>query len=106
MVAGVRTAAKRDAVEPSILAALRSAGYTVFQVSDDGIPDLLVCRVPPWPRASTQWLLLEVKAPGTTLTKAQAEFWSRTEGLPRFVVTNADAAVAAARYWLGGGFDA
>lgn len=102
----MRTAAKRDAVEPEIMAALKAAGYSVAQVSDDGLPDLLVWRKPPSPHAHSAWLLLEVKGPGKTLTKAQERFFERTEGLPRFVVSTPQAALAAAGYWLGSGFDA
>ena len=101
-----RTAAKRDANEDEIVRALESAGYTVERLSDEGIPDLLVGRVPPSHKALTYWLLLEVKSgPTKPLTKAQERFFERTEGLPRFVVTTPEHALAAARYWLGGHLD-
>jgi hypothetical protein len=102
----VRTAAKRDGNEDEIVEALEGAGYKVFPLSDEGIPDLLVGRVPPSHKALTYWLLLEVKSgPTKPLTKAQEQFFQRTEGLPRFVVTTAEAALKAARYWLGGHLD-
>jgi hypothetical protein len=103
----VRTAAKRDGNEAEIVSALRSAGYSVFPMSDEGIPDLLVARVPPAHNTRCYWLLLEVKAIGksTALTTAQERFWQQTEGLPRFVVTTVEQALQAARYWLGGGLD-
>jgi hypothetical protein len=103
----VRTAAKRDANEQAIIEALKGAGYFVEQLNGEGIPDLLVARVPPSHKARTYWLLLEVKAIGksTALTAAQQRFNERTEGLPRFVVTTAEKALEAARYWLGGGLD-
>jgi len=96
----VRQAAKRDGNEAEIVSALRAEGYTVFQISDDGIPDLLVSRI-----GRPAWLLLEVKSRTGTLTKAQERFFQQTEGCPRFMVTNALDALAAARYWLGGGLD-
>jgi hypothetical protein len=96
----VRTAAKRDSREAEIISALRAEGYTVFPISDNGIPDLLVSR-----KGKAAWLLLEVKSPTGTLTKAQERFFQQTEGCPRFMVTNALDALAAARYWLGGGLD-
>ena len=96
----MRTAAKRDSREAEIISALRAEGYTVFPISDSGIPDLLVIR-----KGKAAWLLLEVKSPTGTLTKAQERFFTATEGCPRFMVTNAPDALAAARYWLGGGLD-
>ena len=99
----MRRASKRDAVEEEIIAALRGEGFTVFQISDEGIPDLLISR-----KGSPRWLLLEVKSPGPggVLTKAQEKFFQATEGATRFMVTNAEDALAYARYWLGRGLDA
>lgn len=82
------------------MSALRSAGYTVFRISDEGIPDLLVGRV-----GCPHWLLLEVKSPGGVLTKAQERFFRATQGANRYMVNNAADALAAARYWLGGKID-
>lgn len=95
-----RRAPKRDANEGGIVEALRSAGYVVYQLSDEGVPDLLVTR------PGRAFLLLEVKAIGKTLTTAQERFFEQTQGCPRFMVTSAEDALAAARYWLGGSFDA
>ena len=97
----MRRAAKRDTVEEGIIAALRGEGFTVFQISDEGIPDLLIGR-----KGNPHWLLLEVKSPGGVLTKAQEKFFKATEGATRFMVTNAEDALAYARYWLGRGLDA
>ena len=92
----MRRAAKRDANEPAIREALEAAGYTVFPVSDDGIPDLLVTR------PGKGYLLLEVKVPGKPLTKAQERFFHLSEGTARYMVTTAQDALQAAEYWLGG----
>jgi hypothetical protein len=96
----VRTAARRDLAEDDIVTALRGAGYTVHKISDEGIPDLLVSR-----HGAGKWLLLEVKSIGKTLTKAQEKFFAQTEGCPRYMVTTAEDALKAARYWLGGHLD-
>ena len=45
---------RRDAVEPAIIAALRTQGIQVWQVSGRGLPDLLC-----WTGA--RWVPLEVK---------------------------------------------
>lgn len=57
---------RRDANEPQIIAALRSIGCQVWQVSGAGLPDLLVlCR--------GQYHALEVKTTTGKLTKVQAQ---------------------------------
>lgn len=62
----MRRAAKRDDNEALIVRALQSAGWTVFRVSDTGLPDLMCAR-------DGKVILLEVKAPDGTLTPAQRE---------------------------------
>lgn len=55
---------RRDAIEPAIVAALEAAGVNVFRISGVGIADLL-CYY------RGQWLPMEVKSKGGTLTTAQ-----------------------------------
>ena len=61
-----RRAAKRDANERGIIDALEEVGATVWQVSEKGLPDLVVGRL-------GQTYLLEVKRPKKGLTKDQEE---------------------------------
>lgn len=86
----MRRAAKRDTVEPNIVAALQAAGCSVERLSQgDGVPDLLVCRPD-----DLAMRLLEVKSPGGTLTPQQ-ERWRRGWIGPVFVVTTPAEALAA-----------
>jgi len=64
----MRTKAKRDSNEREIITALEAIGCKVWQVSDDGIPDLLVLS------PSDNWLVIEVKSAGGKLTAAQVDF--------------------------------
>lgn len=59
---------KRDSNEKEIIAALVSEGCVVHQINGKGVCDLLVCT----PERKT--ILVEVKMPNGTLTKAQIEF--------------------------------
>ena len=62
----MRRAAKRDANEAAIVAALERIGCVVRRLNQDGLPDLLVaCR--------GMWTAMEVKEPGGKLTRAQAK---------------------------------
>lgn len=60
-------AAKRDIVEDEIVSALRSAGASVIQLSQPGVPDLLVSF-------RDTIYLMEVKARYGKLTPAQLKF--------------------------------
>lgn len=82
----MRLAAKRDANEKAIVAALRKAGCLVLFLSGPGTPDLLVAR---------GWLLraLEVKRPKGRLTKAQEA--RKCEGWPVTVVRTPEEALSA-----------
>jgi len=64
----MRTKAKRDSNEREIITALEAIGCKVFQVSDDGIPDLLVLS------PAGNWLVIEVKSAGGKLTEKQETF--------------------------------
>jgi hypothetical protein len=66
-------AAKRDANEFKIIKYLRRVGCSVEQLSQGGIPDLLVG----WHGEN---LLLEVKTATGKLTKTQVEWHSRFKG--------------------------
>ena len=61
----MRRAAKRDANEAAIVAALERIGCVVRRVNQDGLPDLLVAR-------GGVWMPIEVKEPKGKLTRAQA----------------------------------
>jgi len=83
----MRRAARRDANEGEIVAALRAHGVRVFLVSDGGFPDL-ACL---WRGA---WHLLEVKTRTGALTPAQVAFVADVEaagGLVHVVRTPAEA---------------
>lgn len=82
----MRRAAKRDSTEPAIIDALQRAGCLVQPLSQDGVPDLLV-------RGPKGWALLEVKAPGGRLTRAQVQ-WRQTFGTVPIVQTPEDALAA------------
>jgi hypothetical protein len=81
----VRFAAKRDANEPAIIAALQLAGWSIFQVGATGFPDLVAVR-----KGTSHFL--EVKQPKGTLTPAQEKLHRRMEaaGLKVHVVRTAD----------------
>ncbi len=68
-----RRAAKRDANETPIIAALKAAGATVYQLSATGVPDLLVCYYDK-EKGEYDTALIEVKDGYNTLTEAQQEF--------------------------------
>ena len=74
-----RRAAKRDANEPEIITALRAVGAVVWQVSEKGVPDLVVGY-----EGAT--FLLEVKAPGKWLTPDQKDVHAAWKGGHIFVV--------------------
>ena len=75
----MRRAAKRDANEAEIIAALKNAGCTVTQLSQRGVLDLLVgyCG---------HWLLLEVKSDDGKLTDDQRQFIEYHTDCPLAVV--------------------
>jgi Holliday junction resolvase len=81
-----RRAAKRDANERGIIDALRDVGATVVQLSDTGVPDLLVGF-----RGASY--LLEVKAPRGTLTDEQTAFLALWRGQVA-VIRSVDEALA------------
>lgn len=83
-----RRAAKRDAIEPEIIDALREVGASVWQLSDEGVPDLLVNF-----RGDTY--LLEVKMPKGKLTSAQEVFFDTWQGDNLFMVISVDKALRA-----------
>lgn len=71
----MRQAAKADANQPSIVAALRKCGVKVYHTHQigGGFPDLLV-----WHR--NRYVLLEVKMPGEHPNKEQREFIAACPG--------------------------
>lgn len=92
----MRRAAKRDANESAIVAALEAVGATVTRINAGGVPDLLVGH-----RGRTY--LLEVKAPlgprggigDGHLTDEQEEWWETWRGgRPVIVRTPAEALAA------------
>ena len=85
-----RYAARRDATEPDIVAALLANGFDVYKLSKP--LDLLVWRV-----NGVSYLLLEVKTRSGRTTPDQDAFLARTGGLPRGVVRTAEEALELAR---------
>lgn len=82
-----RRAAKRDAIEPEIIQALRSAGCRVWQLARPF--DLLCGR-------SGRFTVLEVKSGRRgRLTSAQETDLDRAEGLPVYVVRSVEDALQA-----------
>jgi hypothetical protein len=68
----MRRAAKRDGNEPEIIQALKDYGFVVEQVSDPGLPDLVVSK--------GINLLFEIKTKQGTLTSAQKKFFAVWQG--------------------------
>lgn len=68
-----RRAAKRDTAEPGIIAALKAVGATVQQLSDSGVPDLLVGY-------QHKNYLMEVKTGNADLTADEQKFLDRWNG--------------------------
>ena len=93
----MRRAAKRDQNEGDIRAALHAAGYRTAQISQPGLPDLLV-----WRKGRPTFLLFEVKDEGGQLTEDQLKFWTDSAGTMRFVVRSPESAVQIATTWIGG----
>jgi hypothetical protein len=84
----VRRAARRDGNEKEIRAALLGQGFETTAVSSPGHPDLLVYR------RGVAWLrLMEVKAVGGSITKAQKDFRENYSGPPILTVTGPQDAV-------------
>lgn len=81
-----RRAAKRDAIEPEIIQALRSAGCRVWQLSK---PFDLLCGL------SGRFVVLEVKTGKGRLTDAQEGDLARAHGLPVYVVRSVEDALQA-----------
>lgn len=96
-----RQAAKRDANEPEIIAALKAAGCSVQQLSGKGVPDLLVgCPVMGRNYIFHDQLinlLMEVKAPKAKLTEDQATWHSEWLGQVIIVRSIEDALAAVGR---------
>lgn len=93
----MRRAAKTDANHAEVVAALRSAGCGVCDLSavGAGVPDLLVCA-PTWPHSS---VLLEVKdgrkpPSARKLTPDQQRFHAAWKGAIRVVTSPAEALAA------------
>jgi hypothetical protein len=75
-------AAKRDAVEPAIIAVFQAAGWSVQPLNGKGLPDLLVA--PPGGRP----LLVEVKTGNAGLTPDQKTWHGAWRGEPVQIVRN------------------
>lgn len=85
-----RRAAKRDANEPGIIRVLVAHGCVVWQLSGNGIPDLLVMR------NGKTWIA-DVKNGPSVATKAQKERWEEAAskaGCPVFILRAPEDAVA------------
>lgn len=75
----MRRAAKRDKNEKELIKVLESLGFTVQQLNDPGIPDLLV--------GNFLNFLVEVKSESGTLTPPQREFIAQWGGQVKVVKT-------------------
>ena len=84
----MRRAAKIDANQPEVVAALRAAGFWVQSLAavGHGFPDLIACK------KSGAIMLLEVKMPGERLTHDEFDWHGRFPG-PVFVVHSAEEAL-------------
>jgi hypothetical protein len=72
-----RKAAKRDAVESQIVAALRQLGWSVLQVSVKDGPDLFAAKLVNWvPRC----VAIECKTGKRKLKPGQADFQANWQG--------------------------
>jgi len=98
----VRRAAKRDANEAEIVAALEQVGCAVQRLNEGGVPDLLV-------GFRGRYHLLEVKLPlgveggesHRTLTPKQRAWWRGWKGPPPVIVRSVDEALRAIGVVLG-----
>lgn len=70
----MRTAARKDAVQASIVQALRNAGLVVMILNGPGLPDLLTYHP-----ERKRWMPLEVKGARGVLTRKQAPLHALTE---------------------------
>ena len=91
----MRRAAKRDANEVPLVAALRAIGCLVVAISGKGVPDLLV-----WTPFQRRLVLLEIKdgskpPSARALTPAQVEFHAEWADAPIFVVASLEEALTA-----------
>lgn len=79
---------KVDDNQPAIVKALRTAGYTVFNLAraGNGIPDILVLS------KKGIFVLFEIKMPGEGLNSNEIEFFHETIGAPRHVVFSGEEA--------------
>jgi hypothetical protein len=84
-VGGVRTKAKRDAIEPDVIAALAQVGVTCEIISSPGAPDL-ACHQD---GMGMMIKMLELKSDAGRLTRRQ-KAWR----LPRYLVRNVTEALA------------
>ena len=66
----MRRAARRDSNERGIILALERLGFSVEQLSAEGMPDLLLSR-------GRRWYVAEVKSARGVLTRAQSEMRAR-----------------------------
>lgn len=88
-----RQAPRRDSNEREIIEALKLAGATVQQLSEKGVPDLLVGFTDPETGEPTN-VLLEVKSEGGKLTPDQ-KAWIEDWGGQVFVVYSVEDALEA-----------
>ena len=91
-----RRAAKRDANEAAIFAALRAAGVAVLPMSMRGAPDAIA-----FASGGRVWLL-EVKAAKGRLTKDQITWRATWKGPAPVTVRSVDEALALLRLGVGG----
>lgn len=84
----MRQAARRDANEPEIVAALRKAGASVTPLSMPGVPDLLVGH-------QGESILIEVKNDRNGLTEEQETWHQQWQGRRVWIVRTVEEALTA-----------
>lgn len=87
-----RRAARRDANEQTIVAALLALGFSVERISKKGVPDLLLGR-----NGITR--VVEVKADAGELTTDQREWCVSWRGNPPIILRSIEDAVKLSRAW-------
>lgn len=87
-----RRAAKRDAIEPAIVDALRACGFSVEPLSKKGVGDLLLGK-------DKLTRVVEVKTGAGKLTPDQVTWWAEWRGNEPLVLRSVDDVAILAKYW-------
>lgn len=91
---GLRRAARRDASEPLIVAALRASGFSVEYLSAKGVGDLLCGK-------SGITRVVECKTDDGALTPDQVTWWAAWRGNPLIILRTVEDVARLSRAWGG-----